>query len=204
MSGARAGKGFDWTEEAEARLRALWAQADPVLSTGLIGQMIGCGKNAVVGKAHRLRLPARPSPIRTLKNPDGSPVVRKPVPKRVAKAPGALVTLPSMARPVEALPLRSPLPEAEAPTVPVPPAPVAAQPPRNDGRGCCYPIGEPRAPGFRFCEAAVETVGRVYCDEHHALCWIKVRELRAPEVTNAKRANWGRHTLGSFARVGAE
>ena len=52
---------MEWAEETIFRLRALW---DEGLSTAEIGRRLGVSKNAVVGKAHRLDLPARPSPIR--------------------------------------------------------------------------------------------------------------------------------------------
>lgn len=52
---------MEWAEETVARLRMLW---DEGFSTAEIGRRLGVSKNAVVGKAHRLDLPARPSPIR--------------------------------------------------------------------------------------------------------------------------------------------
>ncbi|HYM30686.1 MAG TPA: GcrA family cell cycle regulator [Candidatus Cybelea sp.] len=52
-----------WTETRIEQLSALWKEG---LSTAEIGRKLGISKNAVVGKAHRLHLPARPSPI---KNP---------------------------------------------------------------------------------------------------------------------------------------
>ena len=52
---------MEWAEETIVRLRALWDEGH---STAEIGRRLGVSKNAVVGKAHRLDLPARPSPIR--------------------------------------------------------------------------------------------------------------------------------------------
>ncbi len=52
---------MDWTEESINRLRSLWQDG---LSTAEIGRRMQITKNAVVGKAHRLTLPPRPSPIR--------------------------------------------------------------------------------------------------------------------------------------------
>lgn len=49
-----------WTEERVATVTRLWNEG---LTTAEIGRMVGMSKNAVVGKAHRLRLPSRPSPI---------------------------------------------------------------------------------------------------------------------------------------------
>lgn len=52
---------MEWTDESITRLRSLWHEG---LSTAEIGRRMQITKNAVVGKAHRLTLPARPSPIR--------------------------------------------------------------------------------------------------------------------------------------------
>ncbi len=58
---------FEWSEENVAKLEELW---DQYLSTAEIGRILGTTKNAVVGKAHRLGLPKRQSPVRkNKKNP---------------------------------------------------------------------------------------------------------------------------------------
>lgn len=49
-----------WTRELDARLAELWATG---LSTPEIGRQLGVSKNAAVGRAHRLNLPGRASPI---------------------------------------------------------------------------------------------------------------------------------------------
>lgn len=56
--------GGSWTAEQCARLALLWG-ATPRISAGQIARMMGLSKNAIVGKAHRMGLPGRPSPIRT-------------------------------------------------------------------------------------------------------------------------------------------
>jgi GcrA cell cycle regulator len=50
-----------WTQERIEQLGQLWAQG---LSTAEIGRRLGLTKNAVVGKAHRLSLNPRPSPLK--------------------------------------------------------------------------------------------------------------------------------------------
>ena len=47
---------------------------------------------------------------------------------------------------------------------------VKAPLPPQFGRHCCYPIGEPRTPGFRYCTAPVAQQGVAYCLEHKRLC----------------------------------
>ncbi|MBC7800968.1 MAG: GcrA cell cycle regulator, partial [Gemmatimonadaceae bacterium] len=63
---------MDWNEETIARLRQLWQDGH---STAEIGRRMGITKNAVVGKAHRLVLSPRPSPIR--RGPADGPIVRR-------------------------------------------------------------------------------------------------------------------------------
>jgi GcrA cell cycle regulator len=52
---------YEWPENTVAQLRELWSEGH---STTEIGRRLGVSKNAIVGKAHRLDLPARPSPIK--------------------------------------------------------------------------------------------------------------------------------------------
>ncbi|HEY5299855.1 MAG TPA: GcrA family cell cycle regulator, partial [Acetobacteraceae bacterium] len=76
---------MEWTDEAITRLRALWTEGH---STAEIGRRLAVSKNAVVGKAHRLDLTARPSPIR--------PSAGGPRPRPPARR-GAGSTLPPLA-----------------------------------------------------------------------------------------------------------
>lgn len=77
-----------WPEERVAEFRKLWDEGHP---TAEIGRRLGVSKSAVCGKGRRLRLTARPSPIR----PAGSAVPR---PVRHMQGP-TLATLPSLAKP---------------------------------------------------------------------------------------------------------
>lgn len=190
---------MDWTEEVIAQLKALWAEGH---STAEIGRRMGISKNAVVGKAHRLNLPPRPSPIR---REEGE--ARTPAPRRVTGA-----TLPSMAAPVAEVPQPpaavvpqpvasvAPAPEVARKSAPVarevsvpavvetPAAPVArparsalhsvamSRAPRR-GASCCWPLGEPGTRDFHFCDAEAAP-GRPYCAEHVQLAYVKVRDRR--------------------------
>ena len=49
-------------------------------------------------------------------------------------------------------------------------APRVKAPLPPDFDQCCYPIGEPRTPGFCYCYAPVVRPGAVYCQEHKRLC----------------------------------
>lgn len=52
---------MSWTDERIAELTRLWQAGH---SASEIGKRLGVSKNSVVGKAHRLKLPSRPSPIK--------------------------------------------------------------------------------------------------------------------------------------------
>jgi GcrA cell cycle regulator len=156
---------MDWSVEAIERLRALWAEGH---STAEIGRRMGISKNAVVGKAHRLSLPARPSPIR---RELGMPAVPRPQPVRVPRPAGLAprTTLPAAAPVIAAAtPLPAPAPRA---------AVVRSFPRLGPVRSCCWPIGEPGQPNFRFCSAEALT-GKPYCTEHAAVAYVKARDRR--------------------------
>ena len=63
-----------WTDERLEELKKLWAQG---LSISQIGEALGVSRNAIAGKAHRMGLPKRPSPISKPKaeKPKVGPVV---------------------------------------------------------------------------------------------------------------------------------
>ena len=74
---------MSWTDEKVDQLAKLWAEG---YSASAIGKLIGVSKNAVIGKAHRMQLTARPSPIK--RGASVRPVIRPvPVPKPVVEAP---------------------------------------------------------------------------------------------------------------------
>ena len=145
---------MEWTEEAIAKLRSLWAEG---LSTAEIGRRLNISKNAVVGKAHRLNLPPRPSPIR--RNEGETAAARPVVPKRVQGA-----TLPPLSASMSA-----PMPTLRA-MLPAVKFSQRATP-------CCWPIGEPGKPSFHFCNASAVT-GKPYCEEHAAVAYVRVRDRR--------------------------
>jgi GcrA cell cycle regulator len=150
---------MEWNEETIARIRGLW---DEGLSTAEIGRRMGITKNAVVGKAHRLNLPARPSPIRRVPG-------EKREPRRVAVKRVTGPTLPA---------LESDSRQAQPQRAPVMLRPVPVQP-RPVGRvsACCWPLGEPGTREFHFCGDPT-VPAKPYCEEHAALAYVKVRDRR--------------------------
>jgi GcrA cell cycle regulator len=165
---------MEWTEETITRLRDYWDEGH---STAEIGRRLGVSKNAVVGKAHRLELPARPSPIRRDTDENAEP--RRSASRRVAGP--TLPPLSSTAAPPAsaAAPVAPPRPPAPRPTpVPAPPRMQVVQT-RPYARivTCCWPIGEPGTRSFRFCDDPSDP-GKPYCGEHAKLAYVKVRDRR--------------------------
>jgi GcrA cell cycle regulator len=171
---------MEWTEDTVIRLRELWDEGH---STAEIGRRLGFSKNAIVGKAHRLDLPARPSPIRRESSEPGPlcGLSRTDRPTLPPLPSDTAIPMPSSeARPL--LPVRSqPVPLRVATPRPVPVAPprVQAVTPRPYARivTCCWPIGEPGTQSFRFCDDPSEP-GKPYCTEHAKLAYVRVRDRR--------------------------
>ena len=153
---------MEWNEETIGKLRTLWADG---LSTAEIGRRLGISKNAVVGKAHRLSLTSRPSPIRR----DGERSERRRRPVRVSgpTLPALPVALSPMPQDTHR-PAERPHPVVRAICLPRPGARVTP---------CCWPIGEPGTKNFRFCDVGA-IAGKPYCEAHAALAYVKVRDRR--------------------------
>ena len=67
---------MSWTEERIERLKKMWQ--DGSTASQIADELGGVSRNAVIGKAHRLGLEARPSPVK--------PGEEKEAPKKAAKA----------------------------------------------------------------------------------------------------------------------
>ncbi len=174
---------MEWTADVILRLRGFWEEGH---STAEIGRRLGVSKNAVVGKAHRLDLPARPSPIRR----DGiQAVIRRPscriagptLPPLSSNAPAS----PPPPKATAAFVSNDPPVKAAAPVVSSPrPPPRAVEIPRLSVArpfarliACCWPIGEPGTKSFRFCDDGAVS-GKPYCAAHAALAYVRVRDRR--------------------------
>jgi GcrA cell cycle regulator len=167
-----------WTAEKDATLRALWAarEGGQTLSIAEIGRRMRITKNAVVGRAHRLMLPARPSPIRP-RSED------RPIPQRAAHRVAVATALglaPAGER--RSVPVPAPAPAAVAPA-PLSVEFVTARLMARIGgpkpvRGCRYPMwpdaARPPQPPL-YCSEAVQP-GSSYCPAHHALCRVSPRD----------------------------
>jgi GcrA cell cycle regulator len=96
---------MSWTDERIDRLKELWSQG--VTASQIADELGGVSRNAVIGKAHRLGLQSRPSPVKA-NEPEPAPA---PQPKEKAEKPAA-----AKPEPVKAAPSAAPLAPQPAPT----------------------------------------------------------------------------------------
>ena len=103
---------MSWTDERIDRLKELWSKG--MTASQIAEELGGVSRNAVIGKAHRLGLQSRPSPVKA--NEPAAKKAPKPAAPAEAKAPAAApAPKPKAAEP-------APKPAAAAPQ----PAPSAA------------------------------------------------------------------------------
>ena len=129
---------MSWTDERIEQLRQMWERG--MTASQIAEELGGVSRNAVIGKAHRLGLQARPSPVKaadTTRTAAAAAQPRKAPSPAAAKAP---VATPEPARatkapakpvqPVEALAPSTPQPEEETAQQPAVDAPVRPPQPR--------------------------------------------------------------------------
>jgi GcrA cell cycle regulator len=83
---------MSWTDERIERLKKMWH--DGATASQIADELGGVSRNAVIGKAHRLGLEQRPSPVKPgeekeAKKPAPSPAAAAPKPKSESPAPQA-------------------------------------------------------------------------------------------------------------------
>jgi GcrA cell cycle regulator len=100
---------MSWTEERIERLRKMWQ--DGATASQIADDLGGVSRNAVIGKAHRLGLEARPSPVKPGEEKEKPAAAAAPVPKPAPIERAA-------PKPVAAAPERT---AAAAPSPPVQP-----------------------------------------------------------------------------------
>ena len=138
-----------WDENNVTKLRELWDQGLP---TAQIGKLLGFTKNAVVGKAHRIGLERRPSPIRrTAVKPDRKKARSPVMPKlnfetKEENSPEIKET--SVFQPFVKNLLNS-----------------------SNKRGCEWPQGHPDEADFHFC-GKERYEDKPYCLDHCAVAYV--------------------------------
>ena len=100
---------MSWTDERIERLKALWTKG--MTASHIADELGGVSRNAVIGKAHRLGLQSRPSPVK--------PNEPAPKPRPKAKDKPEAAAAPARAPAAEA-PAPAPAPKAEPGRAPEP------------------------------------------------------------------------------------
>ena len=151
---------MSWNESNVARLRELWDQGLP---TAQIGKLLGFTKNAVVGKAHRIGLERRPSPIRrTAVKPD----------RKKARSPIIPILNFETSKTTD-------IKETPRPQKNFQPA-VKNLVKNHTKRGCEWPEGHPDESDFKFC-GKERYEDKPYCLDHCAVAYV------IPEKEEAER-----------------
>jgi GcrA cell cycle regulator len=173
---------MSWTEQQIQMLKDMWGHG---FSASDIAGRLGGGltRNAVIGKAHRLKLSAGAAAAR------GAGAALRSVPSSSGMADIKSSRKRVMLRPLPALPapgaataksvnrdaFRSPIDGIK----------------RSEGiavtkagdRHCRWPVGDPRSPDFRFCGCNVHE-GLPYCIDHARVAYQNVgKKYRSTEST---------------------
>src|ERR1700686_3952219 len=76
---------MSWTDERIDQLKSLWEQG--MTASQIADALGGVSRNAVIGKAHRLGLQSRPSPVRSADVGSEEPVAPPPAAAKADPAP---------------------------------------------------------------------------------------------------------------------
>jgi len=186
-----------WTDERIDQLKKLWESG--MTASQIAEELGGVSRNAVIGKAHRLGLQSRPSPVKA--NDGAATAAPQPAPAP-AEPPAARPAAPAAPPPPPAPP-RAATPAAPHTPVlrsigpggfqrqgpgdqqpPIPPAPprrlVPAKPSPEmadktslldlNDKICKWPLGHPGEPDFHFCGQPINP-GFPYCLEHCSVAY---------------------------------
>ncbi|NWK95520.1 GcrA cell cycle regulator [Sphingobium lactosutens] len=116
---------MSWTDERIDQLKAMWERG--LTASQIADELGGVSRNAVIGKAHRLGLQSRPSPVKANEAPKKPAPPRKPAPE--ADTPRAAAPIapppapPRPAAPVAPAAPAAPVAAASADAPPPPPQP---------------------------------------------------------------------------------
>jgi len=118
---------MSWTDERIEKLTKMWEGG--ATASQIADELGGVSRNAVIGKAHRLGLKARPSPVKAAEKQakKAAPAVKKvkPATEKVAPAPA-----PKEKRAAEPGPNAAPRPTQAAPAASAQPASTSTPQPR--------------------------------------------------------------------------
>ncbi len=138
---------MSWTDERVSLLTKLWGEGHTAAE--IAKQLGGVTRNAVIGKAHRLKLSNRVSPIQQNKKPANKNVERKVV-KKVSAPAAREKTHLSEIQPIQPEPIKT----GDLYSL------MELKP-----RMCRWPCGDPKHSDFGFCGDNA-MAGLPYCEDH--------------------------------------
>jgi GcrA cell cycle regulator len=118
-----------WTNERIEQLKTMWERG--MTASQIAEELGGVSRNAVIGKAHRLGLQARPSPVKAGESAPKPAAPRKPAPETTPVAAAPAPVAPPAPKPVFAVSSPPVAPAASSAPAPAPSAdaaPVEAPP----------------------------------------------------------------------------
>jgi GcrA cell cycle regulator len=150
---------MSWTDERVELLKKLWGEGKTAAE--IAKELGGVTRNAVIGKAHRLKLSNRVSPIQQNKKvspkpvEDNKPVVKKREQKYIPPITGKKVSMSELRE-----------------------------------RMCRWPNGDPQEEDFSFC-GGDSVPGLPYCEEHAKIAYqssSRARVLQAEDFEDNKKS----------------
>lgn len=154
---------MSWTDERVAILKKLWGEGKTAAE--IASELGGVTRNAVIGKAHRLKLSNRVSPIQQNKKPKAAAPPPAPSPRKARKA---MVD--------EAMKKGKGLSLDEL-----------------TGSQCRWPSGDPQHDDFGFCGHR-SVPGLPYCEDHARVAYqaaSKSRVLKAEDFEDKRKTTDG-------------
>lgn len=185
---------MSWTDERIALLKRMWKEGK---SAAEIAKTLGKGvtRNAVIGKAHRMGLSGRPSPIKKPAAPKKE-AVAAPKKERASAAPAApaapaargkkAAITPPAANAKASAQLNKEAEELKTIEKEIVPLGGGVALIDLTERMCKWPIGDPRDPDFTFCGRGIRT-GTPYCPEHAAMAYQTSSRSRGTSLNAARQ-----------------
>lgn len=161
---------MSWTEQQIQALKKMWGNG---FSASDIAKTLGGGltRNAVIGKAHRLKLSSQPlaaKAVGEMSNRVGGSVL--PMMSKVSKKRTMLRPLPPVQMPGS---MPKTYTRENLPSIDTVKRTEGIAVTKAGERHCRWPIGDPRSPDFRFCGCQCHE-GLPYCVDHARVAYQNV------------------------------
>ena len=109
---------MSWTDERIATLKKMWEGGST--ASQIAEELGGVSRNAVIGKAHRLGLKSRPSPVKAAEKKKAAPKPKPAAPKPAPKKPAPRAASAPAPAPAQAAAKPAPKSDAAIPSQPLP------------------------------------------------------------------------------------